>query len=156
MNDIEENASTEEPKHPGGRPLKFENVGELERAISEYFVWAAENKRPLTIGRLCCFLDCDRDTLLNYQHKDEFFGTIKRAKRKIEADKEERLNSVQYVTGIIFDLKNNHGWKDQHDITSGGEPIKPQTVDFSSIVAAAATAANCPGAGGTLADDNAG
>jgi len=137
MSETDQNTAVEQPaKHAGGRPLKFETVGDLERAIADYFVWAAENKKPLTIGRLCCFLDCDRLTLLNYQAKDEFFNTIKRAKRKIEADKEERLNEQQHVTGIIFDLKNNHGWKDSHDITSAGEKITPQVVSFAALPAA--------------------
>jgi hypothetical protein len=143
---IEETENKEieqKPKHPGGRSLKFENAADLERKIGEYFEWAAENDKPLTIGRLCCFLDCDRDTLLNYSEKEEFFGTIKRAKQKIEASKEERLQTQAAVAGIIFDLKNNHGWKDQKDIVSGGKPIQGTNVN---IIAPAG--ASCEGING--------
>lgn len=121
-------------KHPGGRPLKFPTVGDLTKKIAEYFVWAAANEKPLTICRLACFLDCDRVTLLNYAENDEFFSTIQKAKQKIQADKAERLNTQTTVAGIIFDLKNNHGWRDQHDITSGGEKIAPQFISFEDFL----------------------
>jgi hypothetical protein len=43
----------------------------------------------------------------------------------VEMSLEQRL-AGQAVTGSIFSLKNNFGWKDKSetDITSGGEPVK--------------------------------
>ncbi len=101
---------------PGGRPMKFKNKEELQKRIEEYFEWAEKNKKPLTIERLAYFLDVDRDTILRYSKTDEFYGTIKRARTYILSDKVERLTGgVGSATGIIFDLKNNEGWKDKND-----------------------------------------
>ena len=98
-----------------GRPLKFENVKELEDKIDAYF--ANENNLPWTITDLAYWLDCDRQTLLNYQEKEEFFGTIKKAKTKIEASIEKRaLLGVYNPTFAIFNMKNNFDWQDKHEV----------------------------------------
>jgi hypothetical protein len=35
---------------------------------------------------------------------------------RIELDRHERLiDKNRFTPGVIFDLKNNHGWKDQQD-----------------------------------------
>ena len=69
-------------KNKGGRPLKFKSVEELEKKINAYF--DDENNKPYTICDLCVWLDCDRQTLLNYQEKEEFFDTIElRLKSKL-------------------------------------------------------------------------
>lgn len=97
-----------------GRPLKFKTVEDLENKIEEYLEWVKENGKPLTIERLACFLESDRDTILNYEKRDEFFPTVNRIKQFILADKTERLNSPDgNKAGVIFDLKNNHGFKDK-------------------------------------------
>ena len=77
-----------------------------------------------SIIRMCLYLEIDRGTLIYYENnpiKDEegnitqqFSHTIKKARDKIEAYKADQLDRVQgQVTGIIFDLKNNHGWVDK-------------------------------------------
>ena len=92
----------------GGRPLKFQSVSQLEEKIKDYFTWAEDRNTPLTIERLAVFLDTDRKTLLNYENKDEFFHTVKKAKQIIYASKAEMLNTKDGNTaGIIFDLVNN-------------------------------------------------
>jgi hypothetical protein len=70
---------------------------------------------PYTLSGLAVHLNCDRDTLLNYSHKEEYFGTIKRAKDRCLADSEERL-FTHFTPGIIFNLKNNFGWKDKIEV----------------------------------------
>ena len=102
-----------------GRPLKFKNVKELQDAIDGYFLSCEDPEkpgvfiRPLTITSLAVYLDTSRETLLNYETKDEFFGTIKKAKEKIHAWTEEQLYRNTQVTGVIFNLKNNYGWKEK-------------------------------------------
>ena len=54
-----------------------------------------------------------RQDLINYSKDKEFFDTIKKAKLKIENYLEEHLVTDNSVTGIIFNLKNNYGWKDK-------------------------------------------
>lgn len=114
-----------------GRPLKFKNKEELENAIEQYFLSCEDPEkpgfysRPLTITSLAVYLDTSRETLLDYQEKDEFSDTIKKAKQRIHAWTEEQLYRNTQVTGVIFNLKNNYGWKDktEQDITSAGKPI---------------------------------
>jgi len=65
----------------------------------------------------------ETETIRNYENRDEFFATIKKAKQKIEESLEIKLHGNN-VTGIIFNLKNNYGWKDRHDFTSKDEPLK--------------------------------
>lgn len=117
----------------GGRPLKFKSKQELQERVDAYFESCFEpafNKKgeplidfrtgeqmiwqtkPFTMAGLACFLDIDRRTLLNYSKDDRFFPTIKRARAKIEAYVEEQLFRPQIAAGVIFNLKNNFGWKD--------------------------------------------
>ena len=100
-----------------GRPFKFPTVRALKARIKDYFDYVKSHDVPLTIERLCCFLDCSRNTLLNYQARDEFAPIITRVKREILANKAEMLLSNKGNTqGIIFDLKNNHGYRDKQDV----------------------------------------
>lgn len=117
-----------------GKPKKWQTVEELQSDIDDYFKECDEHKQmmfvksigeeiqvsmplPYTIEGLAEALDCDRDTLLNYQKQEgyeEYFGTIKRAKMKIQRNKVERgLMGVAPASTTIFDLKNNHGYKDE-------------------------------------------
>lgn len=123
-----------------GRPRSWSSPEELEKDIKRYFEECDNNTTkvyvknsgavadvpdpvPYTIEGLCDVLDCDRRTLLNYQSKEgyeEFFHTIKKAKNKIQRNKVERGlmgNSNPAVT--IFDLKNNHEYRDsiEHNVS---------------------------------------
>lgn len=124
------------PKKKGGRPLKFNSPKKLEKEIEKYFksCWrqkinkfgdpiflrdkdgkqtkkaTLEQFRPYTVVGLAVFLGCDRHLLTNYEAKDRFSTTIKRAKRRILAYTEERLYIQSNVRGVIFNLKNNWGW----------------------------------------------
>lgn len=79
---------------------------------------------PYTITGLALALDTSRETLLNYEERDEFFDTIKKAKDRCEHYNEQMLFSTT-PTGTIFNLKNNYGWKDktETDVTSNGEQM---------------------------------
>lgn len=88
---------------------------------------------PYTITGLALFLDTSRQTLLEYEGEVEgrddkdpkFADTLKAAKEKCESFAEELLYTAPNVTGPIFNLKNNYGWRDktEADITSDGERI---------------------------------
>lgn len=95
--------------------MKFNSVEELEEKIKLYF--DDEKNRPYTITDLAVWLDCDRKTLTNYEDKEEFFPTIKRAKTKIEANIEKgALLGLYNPTFSIFNMKNNFGWQDKQEI----------------------------------------
>jgi len=106
---------------PVGRPLKFKTVKELEKAIEKYF--NEVDIKDWTITGLALALDTFRSVLCDYQEKDEFSNTIKKAKQMVENSYEIDLKR-HGRPGTIFALKN-FDWKDKQetDITSKGERI---------------------------------
>ena len=104
--------------NPVGRPLKFKTVESMQVVIDEYFESVTheddngvKHSRPTVTG-LAYALDIDRSTLIRYEVKGEFRNTIKRAKQLIAIALESHLYGNN-VTGAIFNLKNNFGWKDK-------------------------------------------
>lgn len=128
MDETEEN----EQKNPVGRPRILQSV---ETAISLIDLYFQTNPEKPTISGLALHLGfADRKSLMDYiDREDEFSLPIKKAVGRIEEEHEKRLYGEK-CTGSIFWLKNK-GWTDSHDVTSGGKPITPQTVDFSSLIA---------------------
>jgi hypothetical protein len=131
-----------------GRPLKFKSAKELQKKIDEYFESCFEEwwyqdkqgnwhqnldrngeplkiqKRPFTISGLALHLGTSRQTLINYEEKQEYFDTIKNAKARIENYTEEQLFNAEAknMTGIIFNLKNNYGqWADKQELEHSGD-----------------------------------
>ena len=105
-----------------GRPLKFKTLPELEKVIDKYF-----QDTPIdewTITGLALALDTSRKVLCEYEDKDEFSNTIKKAKLIVENGYEIDLKKHGRA-GTIFALKN-FDWKDRNetDLTSGGEKIE--------------------------------
>ena len=115
-----------------GRPLKYETAGQLQADIDAYFHDCIydkdgnkrETQKHLTISGLAIALDVDRKTITNYESREEYFPTIKRAKTIIENYMEEKLFGNN-VTGVIFNLKNNFGWKDKKEHELSSDPDKP-------------------------------
>ena len=102
----------------GGRPLKFQSVEQLQILIDKYFDECDIKNKPYTITGLANALDTDRITLIRYQERDEFSNTIKRAKRKVEEQFEERSLQGKYNPTIaIFLMKNNFGYQDKVDLS---------------------------------------
>ena len=112
-------------KNKGGRPPKYKTPEEMQKVIDDYFntdAWIQINDKPKfapTVEGLAYALDLDRKNLLVYQGKDEFRNTIKRAKQKVAIALEQNLWG-NAVTGTIFNLKNNFGWKDKTEVESSG------------------------------------
>ena len=99
----------------GGRPRKYTEVEIMQEKIDKYFKECKENNEPYTITGLCIALDICRDTLSEYMKNKEFSDTIKKAKLKVENYLERHLITDSSTTGIIFNLKNNFGWKDKQE-----------------------------------------
>ncbi|MDE1867460.1 MAG: DNA-packaging protein [Thaumarchaeota archaeon] len=127
-----------------GRPPKYNTVEELEARIEEYFNYC-DNKtkevhseklgdmilpdpEPYTMAGLAYWVGLSRQGLIEYKNKNkEFSDAIKKARNRVEADVERRMSHKDTFTpGLIFNAKNNFGWKDktETDITSGGEKIR--------------------------------
>lgn len=125
-----------EGKHPGGRPLKFQSLEVLQTLVDGYFEDCKRTEEPLTITGLCIALDTNRETLLDYQDKDEFSDAIKLAKLRIENFNEKKLYDKNVPTaGIIFNLTNNYKWQNKWngDITSKGEKIGTASEEIAAI-----------------------
>uniref|UniRef100_A0A6M3XSH7 Putative terminase small subunit n=1 Tax=viral metagenome TaxID=1070528 RepID=A0A6M3XSH7_9ZZZZ len=137
----------------GGRPLKFNSPEELQSKIDSYFDYCdttiikrvinknsetiSEISKPYSITGLADYLDTNRQTLVNYEEKEEFFDTIKKAKAKIEANYEERalINENNAVISI-FTLKNNFNWKDRQelDMTTKDKEINMNDDQIKTII----------------------
>lgn len=133
---------------PAGRPLKFESVEDLEQRIQEYFAkcdkWINRTtiykgepieyiaSVPYTISWLASYLWTNRQTLVNYEYKEKFFDTIKRAKEKVEADQEQRaLMWESNPTMSIFSLKNNFNWVDKSEVNNTNKNYNKNITDMT-------------------------
>ena len=118
-----------------GRPPMYKSVEEMQAKIDAYFeecegtVLTREGevvvdkygepvmvgRKPMTITGLALALGFNsRQSLLNYQDKEEFMDTITRAKTKVEQYAEERLFDKDGANGAKFSLANNFtGWKEK-------------------------------------------
>lgn len=112
----------------GGRPYKYKDLNEFNKKVEEYFKECDSKMvvtektifiKPYTVTGLCLYLDICRDTLIEYEKREGFVDTIKRAKNRIENNIEENsLNGILNSTVSIFNLKNNFGWKDKTEVDS--------------------------------------
>ena len=87
-------------------PIK-NSLGE-EAKVEEYIV-------PPTVGALCQHLGIHRSTWAEYcdpEEHPEFSDTTTYARGRIRAYLEQQLLTRKDVKGIIFDLKNNHGYSE--------------------------------------------
>jgi hypothetical protein len=100
---------------------KFTSVTELQEKIDKYFLDCDTNKKPYTISGLALFLGATRQTLLNYEDKDEYFATIREAKQKCEVYAEESLWTPRIASGVIFNMTNNYKWKDKSEVEIAGQ-----------------------------------
>jgi len=98
---------------PGGRPLKYQTVKELQMLINLYFARCRRNHEPLTITGLGLSFGLSRQQLIEYRNRDEFHDALKEARMRIEHDYELSLRRNGRA-GDIFGLKN-FGWRDQKD-----------------------------------------
>ncbi len=129
-------------KKLGGRPPIFDTPEHLKEKIDEYFdkgmkkrtvlIGKAPNQTTIeievpTIAGLCYYLGFEsRQSFYDYEKRDGFSYTIKRARLSIEIEYEEQLQHGNTV-GAIFALKNM-GWYDRQEITGkDGEPVIRQT-----------------------------
>ena len=125
-----------------GRPPKYKTPEEMQKTIDVYFLACRVHQDGNTdrleylnddellvindiedifpsISGLAYTLGMTTETLRQYGNEDEFSATVKRAKQRVEMSLEQRLNG-KAVTGSIFSLKNNFGWKDKQDVEHSG------------------------------------
>lgn len=119
-----------------GRPKLFTDVSEVEAIIEDYFetdAFMGEGDNRVyapTMSGLAYHLGMDRKSLLTYSKDELFLPTIKRARDRVAVALEQRLFGNN-VTGIIFNLKNNFGWKDVKATEISGTDGNPVEIDMS-------------------------
>ena len=146
-------------KDVGGRPPKYATVEELAPRINRYFNSISYDEvvsneegvpaldrdgeqitkvvyvSPPSILGMCLFIGLSRETLLEYTNRAGFSDTIKEAKAKVEQYLGDQLSRTTQVAGIIFNLKNNFGWKDVQIVEQtgpNGGPLLIQAVNAYS------------------------
>ena len=108
-----------------GRPLRYKTVEELQKLIDAYFEEAESKGEPYTITGLALALDTTRELLIDYENKDAYSYTIKKAKLRCHNYAEKFLYNGKNPTGAIFNLKNNWGWRDKSEVEAKIESVTP-------------------------------
>lgn len=104
-----------EKYRPTGRPRLYDDPIFFEERVDAYFDDCQARGKPPTIAGISYFLGFDdKQSFGRYADYEGFSLTVKKARLRIEAEKNEMLFDKGVSTaGVIFDLKNNHGWADQ-------------------------------------------
>jgi len=113
-----------------GRPPHYDDPAKMQEDITRYFKEGVKNKEVIvgkgdkkkkvsipvpTICGLCFFIGFEsRQSFYDYEKRDGFSYTVKRARLFIEKHYEEILQATG-SSAAIFALKN-FGWKDQQII----------------------------------------
>lgn len=105
----------EDGKDKGGRPPMYKTPEEMQEKIDAYFARCKEAKLFPTMSGLAYELEFTTQALRDYEKKDEFLCTVKRAKQFVEMAWEQALLSGK-GSGPIFWLKNNAGWRDKTEV----------------------------------------
>jgi len=98
-----------------GRPRLYPDSKAFADKADAYFAFVEANGKMPTLSGICLFMGfSDKQSFSNYAtYGDEFSLTVNKARLMIEDDRNQRLAKADFSPGIIFDLKNNHGWKDK-------------------------------------------
>ena len=106
-----------------GRPRIFQSPEAMQERIDEYF----DNTEEPTMAGLCNSLDITKQTLHDYQEREEFSDLVKKARSRVEEFVERRLLYNGAGAGAIFWLKNHAGYEDktkQEHTGANGGPIE--------------------------------
>lgn len=133
---------TAEGQVSSGRPPLYDDPLLMEAKIDQYFDEIEQDGKAPTIAGLCFYLGfSDRGALTEYEKRGAtegspgpFSRTVKKARLRIEVDRAERLVSSGTPTaGLIFDLTNNHGWKNPQHLKHGGDEDAPPVKSVTEI-----------------------
>ena len=129
-----------------GRGLIYQTPADMQAVIDAYFADCDTKQAPYTMSGLALALNLSRQALINYEGRDAYVDTVKRARQRVEAQLEQGLlTRERQVAGHIFNLKNNFGWKDTqevehtHTLLAIGLPgsvpaqLEPPVIDVSPL-----------------------
>jgi len=97
-----------------GRPRLYQDHESFAAKVEDYFAFCEDNGKMPTLSGLCYFMGFhDKESFGTYaDYGDDFSRTVKSTRLRMEDDRNQRLANAA-CTGVIFDLKNNWGWKDK-------------------------------------------
>lgn len=102
---------------------RYEQVKTADGKLAYETVWI----EPPSLTGLCLYLGIDRATFSRYgtydpEHPEEsekFCNTVTRARGRVEAYLESRLEDKSAARGAIFNLQQNFGWKERKELELG-------------------------------------
>ncbi len=120
------------------------NTETLKHRIMEWETARKADGKPLTLSSLCLFLGVTKQALQKHlnndlveshaltidpitgeQCKESVHTILNLAKLRIESDLEDRMIcGIGSTQGIMFDLKNHHGYVDRQTVETETKPIK--------------------------------
>lgn len=112
--------------NPVGRPRKYQDPEHFAAKVDAYFARMEKLNRAPSMSEIALDLGfCDRRSFTEYEdYEPEFSDTVKKARLRVEIDRQQRLiNRDTFTAGVIFDLKNNHGWKDKTEQELSGQVV---------------------------------
>lgn len=79
-----------------------------------------------SVAAICTEIGISRDTWNEYERREGYDAVCAAAKLEIERYLVERLGSGKGDSGVMFNLKQNYGWKDRMEVEAG--PQTRQTI----------------------------
>ena len=103
---------------PGNR-RKFDTAEQLQEAVYSYYQWCTDNNEVANVAGLAFHLGySDRSSVYDLEAHPRYSHVIKQARLAIEAGQVSSLCAGRgWGPGLIFTLKNHHGYKDERHIT---------------------------------------
>lgn len=100
-----------------GRPNKWKTPEELKEKINSFFDHCKkENEHPIVEG-LALWLETNKQTILNYEAKDDYKDVIEDAKLRIANHVMSRaMKGDINPTIAIWVSKNHYGYKDKTEV----------------------------------------
>lgn len=107
----------------GHQMYRFEQVVTRNGDQAMETIWT----EPPSLTGLCLYLGIDRATFARYgsydpenpEESEKFCNTVSRARGRVEAYLESRLEDKSAARGAIFNLQNNFGWKEKKEMELG-------------------------------------
>lgn len=102
------------------REARFDDAESLEAAVDAYFRDCEVHGKKATVPGLALALGfASKQSLYDYRDLDDHRSyPIKRALLRLESQRNEQ--ALELPAGVIFDLKNHHGWKDKTETELSG------------------------------------
>jgi hypothetical protein len=139
-------------KNKVGRPPAYNTAEQMQGIIEKYFkdcegtkatdengqyiltkygyLYDKEPEPPTITGLALALGFNSRQSLLNYEGKNEFVDTITRAKARVEKYAESRLFDKDGANGAKFSLANNFkAWKEKQEVELTGNVIKVEITE---------------------------